>query len=36
MIAKIATGEIDAPDDDGEDTAAKALRKKGFVARAAR
>jgi hypothetical protein len=37
MIARIATGEIaDAPADDGKDPAAKALGKKGGVARAAK
>lgn len=37
LIAKIATGEIDdAPQDDGKDPAAKALGKKGGVARAAK
>jgi hypothetical protein len=37
MVAKIATGEIaDAVDDDGKDPAAKALGKKGGVARAAK
>jgi hypothetical protein len=35
MIAKIATGELDdALEDDGKDPAAKALGKKGGVARA--
>ena len=36
MVGRIATGEVDdAPVDDGKDPAAKALGKKGGVARAA-
>jgi hypothetical protein len=36
LIGKIATGEVeDVPVDDGKDTAAKAMGKKGGAARAA-